>query len=69
MKQEQTAEEHKEDEPKSGPHRVRLPGFLVEDEIGLGDLVKRITYSMGLKTCRGCEGRRATLNQWMHFVR
>jgi hypothetical protein len=51
------------------PHRVRLPGFLLEEEIGLGDVVKRITYAMGIKPCGGCEKRAATLNQWMHFSR
>ena len=48
-------------------HRVRLPGFLVEDEVGLGDVVKRMTYAMGVKPCGGCEKRAAALNQWMHF--
>jgi hypothetical protein len=51
------------------PHRVRLPGFLVEEEIGLGDAVKRVTYAMGIKPCGGCEERAATLNRWMRFSR
>ena len=25
-------------------YQVRLPGFLIEEEIGLGDAVKRVTY-------------------------
>lgn len=50
-------------------HRVRLPGFLIEDEIGLGDAIKRVTYAMGIKPCGGCEKRAAALNQWMHFTR
>ena len=48
-------------------HQVRLPGFLIEEEIGLGDVVKRVTYSMGIKPCGGCEKRAAALNRWMHF--
>ena len=32
-------------------HRVRLPGFLVEEDIGLGDVIKRVTYAMGVKPC------------------
>ncbi|HTS69808.1 MAG TPA: hypothetical protein VMO17_12575 [Terriglobia bacterium] len=51
------------------PHRVRLPGFLVEEEIGLGDAIKRVTYAMGISPCQGCEKRAAALNRWMHFTR
>jgi hypothetical protein len=50
-------------------YRVRLPGFLIEEEIGLGDAIKRVTYAMGLKTCGECEKRAAALNRWMHFSR
>ena len=50
-------------------HRVRLPGFLIEDEIGLGDAIKRLTYAMGIKPCAGCEKRADTLNRWVHFSR
>lgn len=51
------------------PHRVRLPGFLIEKELGLGDAIKRMTYFMGLKPCGGCEKRAAGLNRWMYFTR
>jgi hypothetical protein len=51
------------------PHRVRLPGFLIEEEIGLGDAIKRTTYAMGIKPCSGCEKRATALNRWMHFSR
>lgn len=51
------------------PHRVRLPGFLVEEEIGLGDAIKRVTYAMGIRPCGGCERRAAVLNRWMVFHR
>ena len=50
-------------------HRVRLPGFLIEEEIGLGDAVKRVTYALGIKHCGGCEKRAVILNRWMHFSR
>jgi hypothetical protein len=50
-------------------HQVRLPGFLVEEEIGLGDVIKRVTYAMGVTPCAGCEQRAAALNQWMTFSR
>lgn len=51
------------------PHRVRLPGFLVEEEIGLGDVVKRATYAMGIKPCGGCQTRATAMNRWMVFSR
>jgi hypothetical protein len=49
------------------PHQVRLPGFLIEEEIGFGDVIKRATYAMGIKPCSGCEKRAASFNRWMHF--
>lgn len=51
------------------PHRIRLPRFLIDEEIGLGDAIKRVTYAMGIKLCGGCEKRAAALNRWMHFSR
>jgi hypothetical protein len=49
------------------PHRVRLPGFVSDEDIGLGDVVKRATYAIGMKPCGGCERRAAALNRWMIF--
>ena len=51
------------------PHPVRLPGFLVEDTIGLGDVIKRATYAVGITPCGGCERRAAALNRWVAFTR
>jgi hypothetical protein len=51
------------------PHRIRLPGFIKDEEIGLGDVIKRVTYAMGIKPCTGCEKRAAALNRWMRFTR
>ena len=56
----------KDDHPT---HRVRLPGFLIEEEVGLGGLIKKTTYAMGIKPCSGCEKRAAVLNRWMTFSR
>jgi hypothetical protein len=50
-------------------HQVRLPGFLIEDEVGLGDVIKKATYAMGIKPCGDCEKRAAALNRWMTFSR
>jgi hypothetical protein len=51
------------------PRRVRLPGFLVENEIGLGDVIKRATSLIGIKPCGGCDARAAALNNWIVFTR
>jgi len=70
MKNENAAEPNPtESMPELQPHRVRLPGFLIEEQIGLGDMVKHATYAMGIKPCAGCEKRAAALNRWMTFTR
>lgn len=68
MKKKPTSRDETQDSQRE-PHRVRLPGFLIGEEIGLGDVVKRLTYAMGIKPCGGCEKRAAALNRWMHFSR
>jgi hypothetical protein len=50
-------------------HRVRIPGFLLEEDVGLGDVVKHVTYAMGVKPCGGCERRATLLNRWVVFTR
>ena len=50
-------------------HHVRLPGFLGEEDIGLGDVIKRATYTVGIRPCGGCERRAAALNRWLIFTR
>jgi hypothetical protein len=59
----------KPDGSEDRPHRVRLPGFLIEKEVGLGDLIKKTTYAVGIKPCSGCQKRAATLNRWITFSR
>jgi len=47
---------------------VRLPGFLREDqEVGLGDVIKRATSLAGIKPCVGCTRRAETFNDWVTF--
>jgi hypothetical protein len=66
-----STEERKESTGKTERqlHRVRLPGFIKEEEIGLGDVIMKATYAMGIKPCTGCEKRAAALNRWMRFTR
>jgi hypothetical protein len=49
--------------------QVRLPGFVKDEEIGLGDAIKRASYSVGIRPCGGCGQRAAVLNRWMVFKR
>ena len=51
----------------SEPYRLRPPGFILEQEIGLGDVVKRAPSSIGIRPCGDCEGRAAVLNRWSVF--
>jgi hypothetical protein len=72
MNEKRTATDHadrREESQGQKPHRVRLPGFLIEEEMGLGDAIKRVTYAMGIKPCGGCDKRAALLNRWVHFTR
>lgn len=50
------------------PYNVRLPGFIVEGEVGLGDIIKRATSHAGIKPCGGCSRRAARLNGWLTFT-
>lgn len=52
---------------KQQPRRVRLPGFINDEDIGLGDVIKRATSAVGIKPCGGCEQRAAALNRWIGF--
>jgi hypothetical protein len=61
--------EQKREQPEGEkePFRVRLPRFVTDDEIGLGDVIKRATASVGIKPCGGCQRRAARLNRWLVF--
>jgi len=50
-------------------YRVRLPGFLREDQdVGLGDAIKRATSIAGIRPCDGCARRANALNHVMAFT-
>jgi hypothetical protein len=49
------------------PYRVRLPGFVSDQDVGLGDIIKRATSTARIMPCGGCEQRAATLNRWFVF--
>jgi hypothetical protein len=49
------------------PYRVRLPGFITDEDIGLGDIIKHATSTVGIRTCGDCARRAAALNRWLLF--
>jgi hypothetical protein len=61
--------EHREEEEATTSFRVRPPGFIKDDKVGLGDVVKRVTYAFGIQPCGGCQRRAAALNRWIVFSR
>jgi len=63
-------EETKNDQADKSPrptYRVRLPGFITDEDIGLGDVIKRATSTVGIRPCGSCEQRAAALNRWLGF--
>jgi hypothetical protein len=53
------------DRKNDATFKVRLPGFVSDTEIGLGDLVSRAAASVSIRPCGGCARRAAALNQWI----
>lgn len=47
-------------------NRINLPVF-TREEIGLGDVIKKITTSVGFTPCGGCQRRAEALNRWIVF--
>jgi hypothetical protein len=50
------------------PYRVGLPGFVTDEEIGLGDIVKRVASVAGLRPCGSCNPRADALNRRLVFA-
>ncbi len=69
MVSENATDDRNESEGHREPYLVRVPGFTADTDVGLGDVIKRVTYAMGIKPCGGCEQRAAALNRWMRFSR
>jgi hypothetical protein len=53
----------------SEPRKVRLPGLAGDEPVGLGDVVKKVAFKVGIRPCRGCEERARWLNDRMTFSR
>ena len=66
---EKDAQTSRESERALKPVHAHMPGFVSDQQIGLGDVVRRVTYAVGIRSCAGCERRAAALNRWMAFRR
>jgi hypothetical protein len=64
---EETAQSDSADKSERRPYRVRLPGFIIDEESGLGDVIKRATSAVGIRPCDDCARRAAMLNRWLVF--
>ena len=49
------------------PYRVRLPKFITDEEVGLGDAIKRLTSTAGIRPCGACQKRAEGLNRRVTF--
>jgi hypothetical protein len=45
-------------------YRINIPG-IINEEIGLGDVIKKITKSVGFNPCGGCQKRAEAMNRWL----
>ena len=57
--------ERSERPERAGPYRVRLPGFIRPDaeQVGLGDVIARVTHAAGVAPCGSCRQRASRLNR------
>lgn len=46
-------------------HVIQVPFLGPEQSVGLGDLVAKVTTSVGITPCEPCEKRRARMNAWV----
>jgi len=65
---EKTGVRSRQNEGEGASRRVRLPGFIGDEDIGLGDVIKRATTYFGVQACGRCERRRIALNRWVGFT-
>ncbi len=52
---------------EQNPFRMHLPGFILDEDIGLGDVITRATSYVGIRPCGGCRSRAAALNRAFVF--
>ena len=45
---------------------IKVP-FEMEEDVGLGEVIKRLTAALGVPSCGGCNHRAAALNERVVF--
>jgi hypothetical protein len=55
-------------EPQRARPKVIVP-LPVKGQIGAGDVVKKVTEALGIRTCSKCEQRRRRMNRAIAFGR
>jgi hypothetical protein len=70
MKNDEDAESRSTEPEQEQPEEaagLRLPGFINDEDVGLGDILKGLTSVVGIRPCGGCERRAAALNRRIIF--
>jgi len=64
-------EQRAQEQSRSGGSRyqVRLPSFVLDEDIGLGDAISRVTQRLHIPSCGGCQRRADMLNRAVTFRR
>jgi hypothetical protein len=44
---------------------LRLPGFIMDEPVGVGDIIKRATAAIGIQPCNSCNQRARALNRFV----
>lgn len=58
-----TDQDNRDSNQQRDPKHIRLPGFIRDSDIGLGDVIKNVSGALGIRPCGGCERRRVALNK------
>jgi len=48
--------------------QIRVPFRTDKPPIGLGDVVKKVTTTMGFRPCSGCQRRAEAMNRMVQFT-
>lgn len=61
--------DQKEKDYRVSPRKIALPGFILDQNIGLGDVISRATSAFGIEGCNSCNQRAQKLNSWLVFTK
>jgi hypothetical protein len=61
----QPKQEESEGESVTARFVLRLPGFIMDEPVGAGDIIKRATAAIGIQPCNACNRRAEALNRFL----